>query len=287
MAKAVLALFSGAEQARAAIRDLAQTGVPAGEISVVTGAKAAGGLAGTSVRPFEIPGYGTIQAGGPIADVLAETRRPKGGIAEVLSWAGIPEAETRLYSEGVKRGGTLVVAEVADALADKAADILDAHDPEDPEELAARDGHEREAAAAMHVREETSRPALVPEALDGDEDHIRIIEDELQIGKRQIDRGGVVVHRDVTEFPVEEPVELAEERVEVERRPANREATEAEMRAFEPGEMEFVETVEEAVVTKRPRVVEEIVIKKTRQVRQEIVRDTVRRTDVRIEPRRK
>jgi stress response protein YsnF len=298
MAKAVLALFRGVDQARAAVSDLTRKGVRGDDISVVVGGSAGGAFPGFGMRPIEIPGFGLVRAGGPIAGVLAGGRNKPGGIAEVLRRAGIPDRDSDIYSQAVKGGGTLVVANVDDKFADDAADILDAYEPEDPDELANRLA-QPEATEQPEVRVQASprvEPAMTPvsappavtEREDADdEERIRILEDELEIGTRQLDRGGVLVHREVSNIPIEEPVELAEERVEVERRAANRDATDAEYRAFEPGDMEFVETAEEVVVTKRPRVVEEIVIRKTRNIRREVVRDTVRKTEVKIEPRAK
>jgi len=69
----------------------------------------------------------------------------------------------------------------------------------------------------------------------------------------------------------------------VERRPANRPATEADFGAFREGTIELTETREEPVVSKEARVVEEVVVSKDVNQRTETVRDSVRRTDVRVE----
>ena len=53
--------------------------------------------------------------------------------------------------------------------------------------------------------------------------------------------------------------------------------------AFREGTIEMTETAEEAVVSKRARVVEEVVISKDGRDRTETVRDTVRRTDVDVQ----
>jgi stress response protein YsnF len=51
------------------------------------------------------------------------------------------------------------------------------------------------------------------------EDAIPVIEERLLIGKREVNRGSVRVRSYIVEEPVREPVQLREERVEVERRP--------------------------------------------------------------------
>jgi uncharacterized protein (TIGR02271 family) len=120
-------------------------------------------------------------------------------------------------------------------------------------------------------------------AAEGDV-RIPVVEEELQVGTREIERGGVRVYSHVTEQPVEQQVHLRDERVTVERRPVDRPATEGDLAAFKEGTIELAETHEEAVVHKQARVVEEVVIDKEAQERTETVRDTVRRTEVDVEP---
>jgi hypothetical protein len=110
-----------------------------------------------------------------------------------------------------------------------------------------------------------------------------IIEEEVRVGKRAVDRGGVRVHARIAERPIEKSVDLREGRVTVERRPADRPATEADLRAFEQGTFEVRETAEEAIEDKQARVVEEVVVDKDVQWRQEVIRDTERHTEVDVE----
>ncbi len=86
----------------------------------------------------------------------------------------------------------------------------------------------------------------------------------------------------VVERPVEEQVELREERVTIERRPVNREVAAGDA-VFEEKVIEAVERGEEAVVSKQARVVEEIALGKDVNTRTETVRDTVRKQEVEIE----
>jgi len=110
-----------------------------------------------------------------------------------------------------------------------------------------------------------------------------VTEEELHVGKRAVQRGGVRVYTRVTEKPVEETVRLHDEHVSVERRPVNHPASGAELNTFKEGTIEVTETDEEAVVAKQARVVEEVVVRKDVEERTEKVRDTVRRTDVEVE----
>jgi uncharacterized protein (TIGR02271 family) len=117
-----------------------------------------------------------------------------------------------------------------------------------------------------------------------EERSIPVVEEELAIGKREVETGGVRVSKEVTAQPVEEDVRLHEERVTVERRPVDREVAPGDLNAFENSTIEMREMAEEAVVEKRARVVEEVVIGKEAHERTEHISDTVRKTDVRVEP---
>jgi uncharacterized protein (TIGR02271 family) len=111
------------------------------------------------------------------------------------------------------------------------------------------------------------------------------VEETLHVETRRTERsGGVRVYSHVTEQPVEREVRLRDERVTVERRPVDRPATERDFAAFKEGTVEMTETREEPVVTKEARVVEEVVIDKDVREHTERVRDTVRRTEVEVEP---
>ncbi len=136
---------------------------------------------------------------------------------------------------------------------------------------------------AGYERRANYRSGARSTATDTGEQVIPVVEEEIAIGKRQVERGGARVNVDVEEKPVEEQVTLREENVRVERRPVDREVTDADATAFKEGTFEVRERAEEAVVDKRARVVEEVVIGKDVQERTETVRDTVRRTNVDVE----
>jgi uncharacterized protein (TIGR02271 family) len=112
---------------------------------------------------------------------------------------------------------------------------------------------------------------------------IPVVEESLDVGKREVERGGARIRSRVVERPVEEHVRLREEHVTVNRRPVDREVTEGDMRGFQPGEMEITEHAEVPIVGKRARVVEEVEVGKQVTERDETVRDTVRGTEVDVE----
>jgi uncharacterized protein (TIGR02271 family) len=112
---------------------------------------------------------------------------------------------------------------------------------------------------------------------------IPIIEEQLAVGKREVQRGGVRVFQRVVETPVSETVNLREEHVSVERRPVDQPASSADLAAFQEQTIELRETAEQAVVQKTARVVEEVVVGKEVTERQEQIADTVRHTEVQVE----
>jgi uncharacterized protein (TIGR02271 family) len=177
------------------------------------------------------------------------------------------------YSEAVSRGGAVVTvdAETDDAAA-RAEAILN------------RFGGEVEGGGAAHREAAYAEGSGQMSAGTAEgEARIPVIEEELRVGKREVEGGGVRVRTRVVERPVEEVVRLREERVNVERRPVNRPVTEADLNAFREGQFELRERSEEAVVAKEARVVEEVAVNKEVGERTETVRDTVRSTDVDVE----
>jgi uncharacterized protein (TIGR02271 family) len=113
---------------------------------------------------------------------------------------------------------------------------------------------------------------------------IPVVQEDVQVGKRLVERGGVRVFSRVVETPVNETVNLREEHVNVERRPVDKPINPADVGAFKDKTIELRETAEEAVVQKTARVVEEVVVGKEVSQRQQQVQDTVRRTEVDVQP---
>jgi len=113
---------------------------------------------------------------------------------------------------------------------------------------------------------------------------VQQVEEELAIGKREVATGGVRVTTSVSEQPVERTVTLREEKVEAERKPADRALSPEEAEAaFRGKTVEMLGTREEVEVSKEARVVGEVVVGKQVAEREETIRDTVRRTEVEVE----
>jgi uncharacterized protein (TIGR02271 family) len=307
MTKTVVGVYADAGRAEEAFQDLIDSGFAQNDVSIVaqeregrageapaayhdesragTGAAtgagigaAIGGAGGlmAGLGLLAIPGFGPIIAAGPIVAALtgAGVGAAAGGLAGGLIGLGIPKEEAGTYAEAVKRGGYLVIVNSPDEDAGRAADILDSHDAIDIEERA-----EYWRQTGWQGYEADTGPYTGPHLA---EEKIPVVEEQLKVGKREVERGGVRIRSYVSERPVETDVRLREETVHVERRPADRPATAADVAQGERV-IEATETVEEPVISKEQRVVEEVAVRKDAHERTERVSDTVRRTDVEVE----
>jgi len=128
----------------------------------------------------------------------------------------------------------------------------------------------------------TTRPPGSEAATRRDEQHIPIVEEQLEVGKRQREER-YRVHVYTTERPVDETVNLRDERVVIERRPV---ADGGTGRIDQPADRDFevVERHEEPVVAKKAKVTEEVVVRKDVSDRTETVSDKVRETHVDVDP---
>jgi uncharacterized protein (TIGR02271 family) len=231
-------------------------------------------------------------------------------------WASIkemfvPDEDRYAYAEGMRRGGTVVSVQVEEDMLDDAMSILETGGAVD---LDSREAEWRQsgwtgyqagtgtnatvasspsttelgvattgAATGMSAQTELENRAATTSAVQaGSEQVIPIVEEQVRVGKRDVERGRVRVRSYVIETPVTEQVTLREERVEVQRRAVDRPLTAADD-AFREQVIEVTETGEEVVVAKEARVVEELTIRKDAGEHVETVHDTVRRQEVEIE----
>jgi stress response protein YsnF len=181
--------------------------------------------------------------------------------------------ESSRYSNAARNRFIVTVAARSSEEAMRASRILD-------EEGAIEVDGDREGMA----RNERSASGDFTERSTADTDRrsIPVVEEELNVGKREIETGRVRVRSRIIEKPVEQTLRLREERVRVERTPADRPATESDF-AAEDNEIELRATAEIPVVTKEARVVEEVRLEKDVREREEIVRDKIRRKDVEVD----
>jgi len=272
-----------------------------------TGGAVLGGLAGLLVGlgALVIPGIGPVVAAGTLATALGSTAvgagigAATGGIVGGLVGAGVSEDDANVYAEGIRRGGSVLSATVdSQDQAKQVANIMAKYNVVDIKrrgqeyrqsgwsrfdvDAPAYAASTSAGATKMSATTTSARSTAIDES---GEIRVPIVEEELRIGKRAVEGGGVRISQSVEETPVNEQVTLRDETVRVERKPVDRELSTAEVdAAFRDGDViEVREHAEEAVVDKQARVVEEVVIRKDAKERTETVQDTVRRTDVNVE----
>lgn len=117
----------------------------------------------------------------------------------------------------------------------------------------------------------------------GDRLAVPIIEEQLRVGKREVEAGGVRVYKRVVETPFSEQVTVRDEHVRVERRPVERPVTDADLQKLRQTPLEIRERDQQVVVEKQARIVEEVVVRKEAAEHIETIEDTVRRTNVDIQ----
>ena len=188
--------------------------------------------------------------------------------------------DTGKYSEAVRRGNAVLIVEAqSEQEAEELSDILEANGAYDIDERASEwrmAGSRESSTGATGVGTHLT-------AGQASENVLPVVQEELKVGKREVDAGKVRIVRRVTDNPVQEQVRLREERAVVERRPVDRPATDADLAGFREETIELEERREEAVVQKSARVVEEVKVGTDVSERTETINENLRRTDVDIE----
>lgn len=218
------------------------------------------------------------------------SRRDLGAVRDTLVGLGVNDSDASDFAEGLHRGNTLLAVQADDAAGADIYQLLASHQPINITERAEQwrkagwtgfrpddEQYTAEQAAAERQR------YAVPAATTTDEQVLPVMEEQLIVGKREVQQGGIRAYTRVIERPVEETVNLRQEHVQVERRPVDRPVEPSELETFKEGTIEMIERTEEPVVTKQARVIEEVVLHKDVEQRTETIRDTVRHTDVQVE----
>jgi Domain of unknown function (DUF2382) len=223
-----------------------------------------------------------INAGLPESDVAisangqrettGQDREKAGGFWGWLFGADVPEMDRSWYESTLDQTRTAVSVRISDERArTQAESIMTQHSPLSMEEdqtptlsSIEDDLAGRETAGSGEV--ETTIP---------------IVKEELEVGKRRTEqRYRIRVYP--VERSVEEMVNLRDEKVIVEHRPAT-DPSSASPEDLRTREVEVIERHEEPVVAKTARAAEEVVVHKDVKERTEVVRDTVRETKVDID----
>ncbi len=163
MSTTVTRLYDNYSDARGAVEELEQIGVPHSNIGIVASnadhahgehtkaaqdagagagiGAAVGGVGGllAGLGMLAIPGLGPVVAAGWLAStalgagVGLVAGGAAGGLIGALQKEGVSERDAHVYSEGVRRGGSLVSAKVDDEMVSEVEAILDRHNPVDPQ----------------------------------------------------------------------------------------------------------------------------------------------------------
>lgn len=222
-----------------------------------------------------------LTAGGFDVSDIDQYQGNSSDLENQLQGAGISADDARDYATNVGQAGALVMVRADDTRTDEAVEIMNRYYAES--ERSDYSGDTAEYATGSEVAGVTAGSETSYQAGGSDEARLAVAEEQINIGKREVSRGGVRVRSVVSETPVEEQVTLRDETIQVDRHAVDRPVTDADNNVFRDETLEFTETDEEAVVSKDARVVEEVVIGKTAEQRTETVRDTVRRSDVEVE----
>lgn len=288
MAEHLVAIFGSESVADAAARDLENAGIPAAAIRRY---RSEGAADSSLQRRQEAPSTST--SGGFWAWLMGEN-------AETTRSAYVDDD---WYDRRAQAGNAVLSVTIhQDAQIHQAVAILESHKPLEMEESgeeqsavapttetfpsAGMGGAKAPAATTGHQDSIATEAATAGPATSeagsraGKEEVIPLAEEDIEIGKRTIDRGTTRVRRYVVETPVERDVTLHGERVTIERRRAAEPVAGAH--AFEERTVEVRETEEVPVVEKTSRVVEEVAIRKEETERTETVRDKVRREEVEV-----
>jgi hypothetical protein len=207
--RTVVALYDSRETARNVIEDLMNAGLSRDEISIATrgeegedikveegrsreagteageGAAIGGGVGAVlggigglliGLGTIVLPGAGLIIAAGPLVGLLggAVAGGIAGGLLGALIGFGIPEEDARIYAEGVRRGGTLVIVRTSDGNAENARSIMERHNPINIERSERRwremgwEGYNEEAAPLTTRELERERQSFVNERYERD-----------------------------------------------------------------------------------------------------------------------
>ena len=201
----------------------------------------------------------------PTSIAVIGNEGPEDAAGSALDEFGVPARDRQHLLGGIRNGGVVLAVSALEGHVSAVEEIFGSH-----------------KAAKIDDAVVTPKVAALPVVAE-DETAIPLVEEDLAVGKRTVDQGGVRVYRRVIEIPVEESINLREEHVVIERNAVDRPVTDADLALQGDQTFELTETVEEAVVRKTAHVVEEVVVGKTISERTEHIQDSVRHTEVEVE----
>ena len=195
--------------------------------------------------------------------------------------SSMPGDELHTYHDALDRGETLVQARVDDDVVSEAVRILEGGNTVDLDEREKSYTDEHRLGTRSAYNQDYHADTQY-----GEDESIDLVEERLRVGKRERDAGSVKVRSYVVEKPVEADVTLREEKVKLERHPANRVLSKDEAAAAFGAAGKTVEVharSEEAVIEKDAVVKETIDVQKVATEKTKHVVDTIRETEVEVD----
>ncbi|RYE18526.1 MAG: DUF2382 domain-containing protein [Sphingobacteriaceae bacterium] len=180
---------------------------------------------------------------------------------------GSDHEDSDKYSQVGQHGAIVTVHAKSADEAENAAQVLDNY--------GAIDVNERAEQYKNTTTQGIAQPARTNEG-----DSIKIIEEKMEVGKREVETGSVRLRSRIVEQAVHEDVRLRTERVRVERTNVSRPATAADLAGFQDATIEMKETAEVPVVSKQAFVTGEVSLGKEVSEKDQTVEGTVRKTEV-------
>jgi stress response protein YsnF len=314
--RTVIGLFGNAGEARRAIDELQGLGYAPEKISVVTNVASQDAIQARksmALQSLELTDVGNVATAGPLRDVFAKQPGFTGALGSALQLFGLTPELADHYVSGVKHGETLESLTVDDKDSDRVLAVMRRRTanpaPASPamEEAAplagagaglgasagAGAGASTGASAGASAGTESGASANLGAGVnikkktnghlemdDREEERIiPILREEMRVGRRTVERGGVRVSSHIVQKPVSEQVHLRETHVEIERRAVDR-PLRGDEKGFADDTIEMVEMADEPVVSKQARVVEEVVVRKHVEDRTATISDEVRATEI-------
>ena len=241
----IVALYDRAEKAQEAARALESSGFESSDINISNG------------------------------EVLRDKDLRDSNVWQRLVGRSISDQESAAFRRTLNSGGAVLTLRTPETEVSRAMRILDVHEPMNLRDRSTSTPTATAPTSAL-PRTDTGRISAAEEEV------IRLAEEQIDVGKRQVSTGKSRIRRFVTEKPVEQQITLHEEHCEVARR-AVTDPKLAQDIDWKDQTLEVTETSEQPVVTKTARVAEEIVIRKRGSDHVETIRDTVRRQQIEVE----
>jgi len=155
-------------------------------------------------------------------------------------------------------------------------------DPDTQNQVSSYYGTYSSDSTASQTRAQNVPPASAQARSTGQESaRVKLHEEQVKVGKRQVEAGGVRLRKVIRTETINQPVELQREEIVIERVPASGDAR-AGTSEFHEEDIFIPLRREEAIVEKETRVREEVRVSKKAQTERQTVSQQVRKEDVEV-----